>query len=216
MSTADYPRIPYGMGSFAQIRRDGLLYIDKTRFVRSLEEHRHAFFIRPRRLGFNIADNLSLEPDFAALLGFTEAEVVGLLEMYRDLGVFDQDMDVALDTMRAWYNGYRYALHATDSVYNTDMVLYYLLRSIPNRPIPEDLIDNNVRIDYGKLRHLMVVSERGAPPLGALHRPRARLPRLGSRRQRGGGSRPRRYGARPLTDSCARGNDGAESVRGSP
>ena len=48
---ASYPRIPYGMGSFAQIRRDGLLYVDKTRFLRPLEEHRHAFFIRPRRFG---------------------------------------------------------------------------------------------------------------------------------------------------------------------
>ena len=28
--------------------------------------------------------------------------------------------------------------------------------------MPEDLVDDNVRIDYGKLRHLMVVSQRGA------------------------------------------------------
>ena len=346
MSTADYPRIPYGMGSFAQIRRDGLLYIDKTRFVRPLEDYRHAFLIRPRRFGktcwlgllecyydraeaehfdtrfagtdiganptpnrsryvvlrfdfsafnpklstlearfeeyceshlhsalrrnrdlfpdaatryilaapgingkldrlfghaaeagiplyllideydnfantvlayhgeaayqqfthgegfyraffatlkagtarggglerlfmtgvspitlddvtsgFNIADNLSLEHRFNEVLGFTEAEVRGLLTMYRDLGVFDQDVDTALDTMRAWYDGYRFSRRATASVYNTDMVLYYLKRSLPNEPIPEDLIDNNVRIDYGKLRHLMVVSQRGAARL---------------------------------------------------
>ena len=28
--------------------------------------------------------------------------------------------------------------------------------SIPNRDVPEYLIDTNVRIDYGKLRHLLV------------------------------------------------------------
>ena len=115
--------------------------------------------------GFNIADNISLESDFDAMLGFTEAEVRGLLEMYRDLGVFDQDVDTALDTMRAWYDGYRFSRRTTTSVYNTDMVLYYLKASIPNKSMPDDLIDDNVRIDYGKLRHLMVVSRQGATQL---------------------------------------------------
>ena len=32
------------------------------------------------------------------------------------------------------------------------MVLYFLKRSIPNKPMPDDLIDTNVRIDYTKLR----------------------------------------------------------------
>ena len=346
MSAADYPRIPYGMGSFERIRTQGLLYVDKTRFVRPLEDHRHAFFIRPRRFGktcwvallecyydrnraqrfdtlfagtdigadptpdrsryvvlrfnfsafdsrlatleerfelycedqvrhmlsssrdlfpdeaarhilappginaklerlfrfvgthgvalyvlideydnfantvlayhgeaayqhfthgegfyraffatlkagteqggglerlfmtgvspitlddvtsgFNIAKNISLSPEFNELLGFTEAEVRGLLELYRDLGVFDQDVDTALDTMRAWYDGYRFSEDATTSVFNTDMVLYYLSESIPNAPIPRYLIDDNVRIDYGKLRHLMVASEQGTARL---------------------------------------------------
>ena len=34
--------------------------------------------------------------------------------------------------MREWYNGYRFAKGATQDVYNTDMVLYYLDSSIPN------------------------------------------------------------------------------------
>ena len=43
------------------------------------------------------------------------------------------------------------------------LVLYYLKASIPNEPMPDDLIDTNVRIDYGKLRHLLVVNRRAAP-----------------------------------------------------
>ena len=115
--------------------------------------------------GFNIARNISLSHRFNEMLGFTEAEVRGLLEMYRDLGVFDQDVDTALATMRTWYDGYRFSPRATTSVYNTDMVLYYLAESIPNDPMPYELIDDNVRIDYGKLRHLMVTSQRGATRL---------------------------------------------------
>ena len=46
-----YPPIPYGMANFRAIRREGFLYVDKTRFVRDLENERHVFFLRPRRFG---------------------------------------------------------------------------------------------------------------------------------------------------------------------
>ena len=110
--------------------------------------------------GFNIGRNLSLDPRFNEMLGFTEAEVRGLLEMYRDCGAFDQDVDEALDLMRDWYDGYRFAERSETTVYNTDMVLYYLAESVPNLPVPLYLIDQNVRIDYGKLRHLLVVGRQ--------------------------------------------------------
>ena len=107
--------------------------------------------------GFNIGSNLSLRPEFNELLGFTEEEVRGMVRMYRDLGVFDQDPEAALATMREWYDGYRFAKAAPNVVYNTDMVLYYLKHSLPNKPGPRNLINDNVRIDYGKLRHLLTV-----------------------------------------------------------
>ena len=46
-----YPRIPYGEADFRRIRRNRWLYVDKTRFLRRLEEERYAFLIRPRRFG---------------------------------------------------------------------------------------------------------------------------------------------------------------------
>ena len=99
--------------------------------------------------GFNIGANISLEPGFNEMLGFTEAEVRGLLETYRDHRAFDRDIDATLELMREWYDGYRFARQAGTSVYNTAMVLYFLSEPIPNKPLPDELIDHNVRIDYG-------------------------------------------------------------------
>ena len=110
--------------------------------------------------GFNIGKNISLHPVFNDMLGFTEEEVRNLLEMYRDCGVFNQDVEAAMDVMREWYNGYRFAKSAQGDLYNTDMVLYFLDESIPNRGMPDELIDTNVRIDYGKLRHLLTVNRQ--------------------------------------------------------
>ena len=110
--------------------------------------------------GFNIGRNISLRPEFNDMLGFTEAEVRALLEMYRDHGVFNQDVEAALAVMREWYNGYRFAEEAEGVLYNTDMVLYFLAESMPNKRAPRELIDTNVRIDYGKLRHLLTVNRQ--------------------------------------------------------
>ena len=112
--------------------------------------------------GFNIGKNISLHPDFNEMVGFTEPEVRRLVETYRDLGVFNQDVDTAMGIMGQWYNGYRFAEEAATDLYNTDMVLYFLDNSIPNRDVPDELIDTNVRIDYGKLRHLLVVGRQTA------------------------------------------------------
>ena len=112
--------------------------------------------------GFNIGKNISLAPEFNALLGFTETEVRDLLQIYREARVLALDAEAALDVMREWYDGYRFAEDVDETVYNTDMVLYFLDAATPNKPMPTKLIDVNVRIDYGKLRHLLTVSQSRA------------------------------------------------------
>ena len=110
--------------------------------------------------GFNIGANISLNPAFNELLGFTEKEVQDVLQMYSDLGALNQEADAALRIMREWYNGYRFAAGAPNDVYNSDMVLYYLKALVLYGAPPSELIDANVRIDYGKLRHLLVTGQR--------------------------------------------------------
>ena len=110
--------------------------------------------------GFNIGTNISLDGRFNEVLGFTETEVRGVLEDYREAGALDQDVDGILDLMGNWYNGYRFAGNGQVDLYNTNMVLYYIKACIPNREGPHELIDRNVRINYGNLRHLLTVGQR--------------------------------------------------------
>lgn len=52
-SPQSLPPLPYGMASFSAIRRNGFAYVDKTRFIETLEQANQWFvtFVRPRRFG---------------------------------------------------------------------------------------------------------------------------------------------------------------------
>ena len=83
--------------------------------------------------GFNIGKDISYRTKYNDMVGFTEAEVRELVDMYRELGVLGDDPDSAVAVMREWPNGHRFGKGAVDDVYNPDMVLNYLKRSIPNK-----------------------------------------------------------------------------------
>jgi hypothetical protein len=110
--------------------------------------------------GFNIGRNISLEPKFDEMLGFTAKEVKTLLDHYRKEGLFSLDADESLAIMSKWYNNYRFAEDTQRDVYNPDMVLYFTDKVIGTGKLPKELIDQNVRMDYGKLRHLILVDKR--------------------------------------------------------
>ncbi len=110
--------------------------------------------------GFNIGDNISLEPDFNAMLGFTEEEVRAILTHYHSEGSLPLDAEAALETLSTWYGRYRFATRATEYIYNTDMVWYFVKQAVRQQGMPETLLDQNVRTDYGKLRHLLTVDRR--------------------------------------------------------
>ncbi|MBK1647519.1 AAA family ATPase [Rhabdochromatium marinum] len=117
--------------------------------------------------GFNIGRNISLDPRFNALLGFTHGEVERL---FVDFG---QDFNAHQAIIDEWYNHYHFHPACRESVVNSDMALYYLQSLVDLHQPPDDLIDHNVRIDYGKLRHLVRVdrqlSDQSIPPAAHLN-----------------------------------------------
>ena len=111
--------------------------------------------------GFNIASMITLDPRFNEILGFTEGEVREMLEYYKSEGCWEGDTDAVLGVMREWYDNYCFSKSCTDvKMYNPDMVLYFVNYLSANHVMPDALVDVNVKTDYKKLRHLIILDKR--------------------------------------------------------
>ena len=111
--------------------------------------------------GFNIASMVTMNPRFNEVLGFTEGEVREMLEYYKGEGLWNGDSEETLGVMREWYDNYCFSESCCGvRLYNPDMVLYFVNSLVNNGVIPDTLVDVNVRTDYGKLRHLIILDKR--------------------------------------------------------
>ena len=109
--------------------------------------------------GFNIAANLSLDPNFADFLGFTHDDLRSMLAHYRETAGFAFDEEAVFRTLVAWYDHYRFAADASE-VCNTTLVLSYMQYFLRNHRAPEQLVDKNLRTDYAKIRYLVTVNRQ--------------------------------------------------------
>ncbi len=110
--------------------------------------------------GFNIGTNISIDSRFNEIVGFTELEVRTMLSHYYDAGELPISVNESIELMQEWYNNYYFSKNAAQPMFNSDMVLYFILKTTGEKRLPDYLIDQNVRIDYGKLRHLMTIDKR--------------------------------------------------------
>jgi hypothetical protein len=109
--------------------------------------------------GFNIAENLSLHEDFNSAVGFTSGEVEALLQPL--IQVCQLNADVLMADVRRWYNGYRFNVRATETVYNPNMLLYFLKNfRVKDCSYPEQMLDENIASDYGKIMGLFGIGDR--------------------------------------------------------
>ena len=108
--------------------------------------------------GFNIGTNYSLSAEFNEMTGFTEEEVRELLTYYSSVVPFRHSVDELIKVMKPYYDNYCFALKSYGRVtmYNSVMVLYFIDQYISNGcDIPENMIEENIRTDYNKLRMLI-------------------------------------------------------------
>lgn len=110
--------------------------------------------------GFNIGKNVTTDDRFNQMLGFTKEEVTGIIDYYRAAGLIKHPTSRLLEIMGRWYNRYTFSRKSQVTLFNSDMVLYFLDEYFKENEIPEELVDENVRIDYDKLRQLIII-DRG-------------------------------------------------------
>ena len=107
--------------------------------------------------GFNIGTNYSLTPEFNEMIGFTEEEVLQMLTYYSTTSPFNHSVDELIEIMKPWYDNYCFAeeCYGETTMYNSNMVLYFVKNYIQRGKAPRDMVEDNIRIDYEKLRMLI-------------------------------------------------------------
>ena len=99
--------------------------------------------------GFNISSNLSNDLRYAEILGFTEDDVEFLID---ECGIDRSKITV---DRKFLYNGYLFHQNSKSRLYNPTMILYYLYKTdITNGEI-DNLIDDNLKTDYGRIQMLL-------------------------------------------------------------
>ncbi|MDR1674962.1 MAG: ATP-binding protein [Tannerella sp.] len=99
--------------------------------------------------GYNIATMLTLKPGYNEMMGFTQEEVERLMA---ETGVNPAHIQV---DMEAYYNGYLFHKDGKHRVYNPAMILYFFNRVLEENRPPLELIDQNLKTDYGRLQKLV-------------------------------------------------------------
>ena len=108
--------------------------------------------------GFNIGTNISLDPQFADLTGFRHDDLRAIADYYGAHCGFDADK--AYDTALRWYDNYRFGDFSAPPLANTTIVLAFFSWLWRTKQFPKELVDENLRTDYAKIRHLVTLDRR--------------------------------------------------------
>ena len=112
--------------------------------------------------GFNIGTNISMQPQFNDIIGFSEDEVREMITYYKDEGALPEDVTVdgLVEIMKPWYDDYCFSEDRLEErMFNSDMALYFLNSYLQLGKAPKMMVDNNIRTDYNKLRHLVQIDK---------------------------------------------------------
>ena len=119
--------------------------------------------------GYNIAEILTLKPEFVGMLGFDHEEAAAylryVLQKYdRRSSSFEEIWSLLL----ANYDGYRF-LPGASPLFNSTILTYFFKNFAElGGDIPQELVDENLRTDIGWLKRLTITLENTRETLDAL------------------------------------------------
>ena len=114
--------------------------------------------------GYNIALNMTIDSRFNQMLGFSEDDVRQMIRYYKEVGAIKPEVseDSIIADIKPWYDNYCFAedsFGTEPSMFNSDMVCYYLSTLIDKGKRPKEMIDPNTMTDYGKLKRLIKIDK---------------------------------------------------------
>ena len=101
--------------------------------------------------GFNITRNYTLDKNLNAMMGFTRKELSYIMD---EVEIKDLSLRKNIcEDMIIYYDGYKFNKEG-QNIFNPDMSMYFLDNYLAYNEYPEEMIDNNVKTDYGKVNQL--------------------------------------------------------------
>lgn len=118
--------------------------------------------------GFNIAEILTLKPEFSEMLGFTHAETTDYLRFviaeYGPHASFNELWTMIVNN----YDGYRFVVNGAP-LFNSTILTYFLKNFAElDGGIPDEMVDENLRTDVSWIRRLTLSLENAKAMLDTL------------------------------------------------
>jgi hypothetical protein len=98
--------------------------------------------------GFNISDNISMNPIFHDMMGFTHAETEAIL---KKSAIPEEKIPTMMSDLTEWYDGYRFSSTNGGPLFNPDMLLYFLKEYSILGQYPDEILDSNITTDCVKM-----------------------------------------------------------------
>lgn len=105
--------------------------------------------------GFNIASNLSFEPAFSSMIGFTHDELSEVINQTVDFSQLPNiTKEQIMQIMEENYDGYVFSFDAEEKLFNSNLCLAYLGKLISRKALP-NLKEISLNDDAGKLNGML-------------------------------------------------------------
>ena len=111
--------------------------------------------------GYNVATSIYLEPRFNTLCGITHVELATVVEqVLRACGQGAEQQASVLETMKQFYNGYRFCEQPDSALlYNPTLAFYFLRHYQQECSPPRKMLDGNLAMDASRIRYIANLPE---------------------------------------------------------
>ena len=106
--------------------------------------------------GFNIATDITRNPIFTTMIGFTEQETQNIINELLSEKTQEEKQEI-YKTMKKYYDGYRFSEASKEHAFNSTLVMYYLKNYIQLGTPPVKLTDINIAANFTKLGNLLTL-----------------------------------------------------------